>query len=93
VIAKIGTDGAYSRLTHTLTPTERANVFTMAIQSQQVTYDGAEHRPIATVPAPVHRATWPTALAVGALVLALDHGNFGAGILVVLWWLGWAVQR
>lgn len=94
VTRKIGTDGAYSRVTHTLTPTDRPDVFTLAIQSPLITYDGAEQRPIAAAPerAP-QRSAWPSTLAFGAIVLALDHGNVGAALLVALWWASWAVAR
>jgi hypothetical protein len=95
IIRSTGGDGAYVGLTpHTHFRHDRGTLsVTVQIESGVRTFDGAEQQPIAVMPAPNTRSTWPTTLAACVLVFAIDHGNVGCAILVALYWASWRVSR
>jgi hypothetical protein len=90
-----GSDGAFIRANPDLSGTGKKSI---DIEYTAWSYDGAELRAIPVAVAPIAqarhaRAWWPAALAVGGIVLALDHGNIGVACIIGIWLLGWTANR
>ena len=88
-----GTDGAY--LKNDYTATRSARGVKLDVWVHAVDHPGAElRRPHQQIAPPTRpRLAWLSYLAVAGVVLAADHGNVGAAILIAIWWFGWAVRR
>jgi hypothetical protein len=93
-VKSAGTDGAWIGITTTTHVRHEKGAIRVAteVDTAMVTRTGAAHWPLA-VRRPVRSFPWPVGLAGVAIALTIEHGSYGAAVLVGVWLLGWWLHR